>query len=276
MPQGRAAVLGHPIAHSLSPVLHRAAYAELGLDWSYEALDVEPGGLAEVVAAVGTHWSGLSLTMPLKEAVLDLLDAVEPRAAEVRSVNTVVPEGGGRAGYNTDITGLVGILTDLALPGSARAAVVGAGATARSAVAALAEAGIADVTVLARRPDAVHELVALASVCGVPASGGEWPPRTSDLARDVVISTVPASATGSWTPPEAAGALVDVLYHPWPTPLATRWRERGGRVIGGLELLARQAVEQVVLMTGQRPSLSTLRAAGEAALASREIAQAEQ
>jgi shikimate dehydrogenase len=276
MPQGRAAVLGHPIAHSLSPVLHRAAYAELGLDWSYEALDVEPTGLAAVVAAVGTHWSGLSLTMPLKEAVLDLLDAVEPRAAEVRAVNTVVPEGEGCAGYNTDITGLVGIFTDLALPRSARAAVIGAGATARSTVAALAEAGIADVRVLARRPDAVSELVGLASVCGVPGSGGQWPPEASDLARDLVISTVPASATGSWTLPNGLGVLIDVLYDPWPTPLAARWLEGGGAVIGGLELLARQAVEQVVLMTGHRPSLSTLRAAGEAALASRSIAQAEQ
>lgn len=272
----RAAVLGHPIAHSLSPVLHHAAYAELGLDWEYEAVDVNEAGLAAFIGALGPEWAGLSLTMPLKEAVLALLDDVEPLAREVRAVNTVVLRDGRRSGFNTDITGLQGIVTELDLPGGARAAVVGAGATARSAMAALAASGVAEVTILARRASAVDELAQLASGSGLRVDGGSWPPRPETLDREVVISTVPADVSSSWQLPDHPGSLVDVLYHPWPTPLASRWLAAGGRVVGGLELLARQAVEQVVVMTGQRPSLPTLMAAGQATLASREIAQAEQ
>jgi shikimate dehydrogenase len=272
----RAAVLGHPISHSLSPVLHRAAYAELGLAWTYEAIDVQEADLAAFVESLGPEWAGLSLTMPLKEAVLSLLDEVEPIAAAVRSVNTVVLRGGRRVGYNTDITGLRGIVAGLQLPRGATATVIGAGATARSVVAALADAGVAHLTVLARRADARDDLVALSAALGLQAKGGGWPPKPADLAHDVVVSTVPAAATTHWELPTEPGTLVDVLYHPWPTPLADRWAERGGRGVGGLELLVRQAVEQVELMTGRRPSLDTVRAAGEVALASREIAQAEQ
>jgi shikimate dehydrogenase len=272
----RAAVLGHPIDHSLSPVLHRAAYSELGLDWEYEAVDVDEAGLATFIGSLGPEWAGLSLTMPLKEAVLTLLDDVEPLAREVRAVNTVVLRDGRRSGFNTDITGLQGIIAGLHLPDRARAAVVGAGATARSAVAALATSGVAEVTVLARRASAVDELCQLASGSGLSVESGSWPPRPEDLDRDVVVSTVPAEVTTGWQLPDDPGTLIDVLYHPWPTPLAGRWLAAGGRVVGGLELLARQAVEQVVVMTGRRPLLATLMAAGQAALASREIAQAEQ
>ena len=262
----RAAVLGHPVAHSLSPVLHQAAYAELGLDWRYTAIDVTPEQLPGFLDRCGDDWAGLSLTMPLKETVIGLLDVVDDQARSVRSVNTVIFDGGRRRGVNTDIDGLAGILAAADLSARCSATVVGAGATARSAVAALAGHGVASIDVRARRPDAASELVDLAVDMGVPASVGTWPVTSHSLTSDVVVSTVPAEAgRGLWVPP-SPGVLIDVIYHPWPTPLAAAWAAAGGVVVGGLELLVGQAVRQVKLMTGRRPDAETLRQAGMAAL----------
>jgi shikimate dehydrogenase len=284
----RAAVLGHPIAHSLSPVLHQAAYGDLGLDrqgWSYTSIDVTEAALADFMGSLDGEWAGLSLTMPLKEAVLPLLDEVDPDAASVRAVNTVVFEGGQRTGYNTDISGLVGILNDAGVRGGS-AAVVGAGATARSAVAALTSVGVSALRILARRPEAAHELVNLAVTRGAEATWHGWPETAQAshagqvLSSDVVVSTVPAVAGASLGPPTHPGLLVDVLYDPWPTPLARTWGELGGTVVGGLELLVRQAVEQVVLMTGRSPDIDVMRRAGQVALDARagasDIAQADE
>ena len=286
----RAAVLGHPIAHSLSPVLHQAAYRHLGLDrqgWSYTAVDLTEDALAEFIGSLDAEWSGLSLTMPLKEAVLPLLDEVDSDAASVRAVNTVVLEGGHRTGYNTDISGLVGILSDAGVRDGS-AAVVGAGATARSAVAALTSVGVGTLDILARRRDAGQELVDLAAARGADATWHGWPAAGDSqasatqqvMSADVVVSTVPAVAGAVLRPPERPGLLVDVLYDPWPTPLARAWGQLGGAVVGGLELLVRQAVEQVVLMTGRLPDIDVMRRAGQVALDARagasDIAQADE
>ena len=268
-------MLGHPIAHSLSPTLHRAAYAELDLPWHYDSIDVAPADLAAFVDSLGPEWVGLSLTMPLKETVLPLLTDVDPEAAHVRAVNTVVFDGPERHGYNTDITGLRGIVDEVSAegsgaPGERTATVIGAGATARSTVAALAGSSISTLIVSARRPEAAHELVELASTLGCSATRGAWPVGAAELSSDLVISTVPAAVMAdSIGVASSAGVLVDVIYDPWPTPLASAWQRAGGRVVGGLELLVRQAVEQVVLMTGRRPDIERMRAAGEAALAAR-------
>ena len=294
----RAAVLGHPIAHSLSPVLHETAYRDLGLDhagWSYTAVDVTEQTLATFMGSLDEAWAGLSLTMPLKEAVLPLLDEVNSDAASVRAVNTVLFHDGRRLGYNTDISGLVGILHDNGVHGGS-ATVVGAGATARSAIAALTSVGVVDVAVLARRADAAQELVELAASRGARAEWHGWPagdpapagPKVptpagpaieSALGTDLVISTVPAVAGRSLHAPPRPGLLIDVLYDPWPTPLAQAWEQSGGTVVGGLELLVRQAVEQVVLMTGRRPDMDAMRRAGQVALDARagasDIAQAD-
>ena len=287
-PARRAAVLGHPIDHSLSPVLHRAAYGELGLDWDYSAIDVTSDGLAGFLESLGPEWVGLSPTMPLKETVIELLTDIEPAAAAVRAVNTVLLDGAGRAGFNTDITGLQAIFSDAQIGPHSVATVIGAGATARSAVAALAAVGVARTTVLARRPEPAAELGVLANGLGMAAEVGSWPPTAEALAGDIVVSTVPADVAAAFATPARHGLLVDVLYHPWPTPLAAAWEGAGGRVVGGLELLVRQAVEQVTLITGRRPSIDRLRAVGSAALNGRsapehattlgssEIAQAEQ
>jgi shikimate dehydrogenase len=276
----RAAVLGHPIAHSLSPTLHGTAYTELGLRWSYDAVDVTSDQLPRFLESLGPEWVGLSLTMPLKESVLPLLAHVDPEAARVRAVNTVVFSDAGARGYNTDITGLVGVFEAAGVASSGSALVLGAGATARSTVAALAATGLREVKVSARREGAVAELLDLAADLGMPATGASWPPAASDLSRGVVVSTVPAPVAERLTVPESPHLLVDVLYDPWPTPLAASWARAGGVVVGGLELLVRQAVEQVVLMTGRRPSLASMRAAGQRVLDARaggtDIAQAEQ
>ncbi len=268
-PVRRAAVLGHPIDHSLSPVLHRAAYRELGLDWDYSAVDVTASGLCDFLDSLGPEWVGLSLTMPLKETVIELLTEVEPRAAVVRAVNTVLLDGSGRAGFNTDITGLQSIFADSEVGASSTATVIGSGATARSAVAALAANGVPHVVVLARRPEPATELAALADPLEIEVEVGRWPPTAEALASDVVLSTVPADVAVAFPSPVRPRLLVDVLYHPWPTPLATAWQGAGGRVVGGLELLVRQAVEQVTLVTGRRPSADLLREAGSAALDAR-------
>lgn len=275
-PRHGAAVLGRPIAHSLSPVLHRAAYAQLGLaGWDYTAVDCGPEDLAETLRRLeAAGLAGVSLTMPLKRAVLPLLTRTERLAADVEAVNTVLFGGlaGDWWGGNTDVPGLAGILRELPADRRRRPPLVlGAGATAASAVAALAEIGACDVVVAARRPEAVMNLGAIAVRFGVAVSGvgldGELP---AALARSpVVVSTLPAGAADGLAaalPSRVAGPLVDVVYDGWPTPLARAWHAAGGRVVGGLELLVRQAAVQVRLMTGRDPDVGVMRAAGERAL----------
>lgn len=282
MTRRRAAVLGHPVAHSLSPTLHLAAYSTLGLDWSYEAIDVSVETLPAFLAGLDEGWVGLSLTMPLKEAVIPLLSAVDGRAKQLNSVNTVTFREGGRQGWNTDVTGLIRVLTSLGVSPSRRVTVLGAGATARSAVGAVADLGVSQLSLCARRPRAVEELAQLSVGLGVgTAVGGSWPPSQIDLTADVVISTLPGSAAdelgeavGSMT--ATPGHLVDVVYDPWPSGLSRSWSAAGGAVTGGLEMLVHQAVEQVVLMTGQEVDHEVLRTAGLDELERRRIAQAEQ
>jgi shikimate dehydrogenase len=273
----RAAVLGSPIAHSLSPVLHRAAYAELGLDWAYDAYDVTEADLPAFVSGLDRDVVGLSLTMPLKRAVIPLLDWVSPLARQVQAVNTVVLSPGRRLGANTDVPGMVAALRERGVAGAASATVVGGGATATSALAALAGLGVPEAAVVVRRPEAADGLVAAAARLGVRADVRPWAeasdPASGLLARDLVISTVPGDAAAGLGPalPDAPRTLFDVVYHPWPTALAAAWAQAGGLVVGGLDLLVHQAVLQVGLMTGQSTAglVEVMRSAGERALAAR-------
>ena len=258
----RAAVLGSPISHSLSPALHRAAYADLGLDWSYDAIEVDESALPAFLATLDDQWMGLSLTMPLKEAVIPLLVEVDPEARAVRAVNTVLPRPGGWRGTNTDIYGMTQALVERGLDQAPRTAtVLGAGATARSAVAALARLGQPQITVHARRPAAAAEVVALAEALGLRARGASLEPDHAGALADVVVSTLPGDAGAGWAPlgPDAPGILLDAAYHPWPTPLAAAWGS--GRVASGRDMLLFQAVEQVRLMTGREPSVAAMAAA---------------
>ncbi|HZG06610.1 MAG TPA: shikimate dehydrogenase [Streptomyces sp.] len=278
MPAGRrAAVLGSPIAHSLSPVLHRAAYAELGLTgWSYDRFEVDEEGIGpflEKLAAGGEDWAGLSLTMPLKRAVIPLLDEVSATAASVEAVNTVVFTGDGRRhGDNTDIPGMLAALRERGVGSVPSAAVLGAGATASSALAALARICTGEVTAYVRSRARAEEMRGWGERLGVTVVTADWADAPRALTAPLVIATTPAGATDALAQavPERPGTLFDVLYEPWPTPLAAAWAARGGAVVGGLDLLVHQAVLQVELMTGRTPApLAAMRAAGEAALAAR-------
>ncbi|NGN63061.1 shikimate dehydrogenase [Streptomyces sp. A7024] len=273
--QRRAAVLGSPIAHSLSPVLHRAAYAALGLDgWTYDRFEVDedalPGFLAELDAG---EWAGLSLTMPLKRAVMPLLDEVSATARSVEAVNTVVfqPDGQ-KTGDNTDIPGMRAALRERGVDKVPAAAILGAGATASSALAALGELCSGEVTAYVRSEARAAEMREWGERLGVPVRIAPWTVAAEALGAPLVVATTPAGVTDELAAavPESPATLFDVLYDPWPTPLAGAWAARGGAVVGGLDLLVHQAVLQVEQMTGRSPApLAAMRAAGEAALRGR-------
>ena len=258
----RAAVLGSPISHSLSPALHRAAYAALGLDWTYDAIDVDADELAGFLEGLDGRWAGLSLTMPLKQVVIPLLTDVDAMARSVGSVNTLLPSAGGWRGTNTDIVGIAEALTRAGLARDAgTATLLGAGATARSAVAALAGLGVAQVTVCARRPEPAEDVAEFASRQGMSATTSDLEPDRGLVRADVVVSTLPGDAGAPWAAmvERATGVLLDASYHPWPSPLAAAWVQ--GSVASGRDMLLWQAVEQVRLMTGLTPPVDRMLAA---------------
>ncbi len=254
----RAAVLGSPIGHSLSPALHRAAYSQLGLDWRYDAFDRDGSSLAGFVSELGEEWAGLSLTMPLKRAVLPLLDERSELVELIGVANTVVLRGGTRAGHNTDVDGLVNALREHGVHTADRPVLIGGGATAASGLAALQRMGAARATVVVRRPAAAGDLRELAQRLGLGLDVMAWdvPAVARHLVTsDLVVATSPAGSTDDIAAALAAGApvtgvLFDVIYAPWPTPLAAAWEHLGGRVVGGLDLLVHQAALQVALMVG--------------------------
>ena len=324
----RAAVLGSPIAHSLSPVLHRAAYAALGLPgWTYDAHEVDEAGLPGFIARLGPEWAGLSLTMPLKRVALEVAGSVADSAAAIGAANTLVPGPDGWLASNTDITGLVVALrraragagsaatggpddgevagtraagtraagtgagptgasgtgaggTGVSAPDGGgiggRAVVLGAGGTAQAAIAALAELGVADVTVLVRDASRADALRQTAARLGLSPTISPVLGDTVDAAReldgaDVVISTLPAGAAD-----ELAGArwrpgvtLLDAVYAPWPTALAGGAAAGGATIVSGLEMLLHQAVAQVELMTGRPGPEPAMRAALDEAVLAR-------
>jgi len=256
-------VLGHPISHSLSPVLHRAAYQQIGLDWEYEAHDVDEARLPGFLDGCGPEWAGLSLTMPLKRAVLPLLDAVSDLVEIVGGANTVLMGPTGRVGHNTDVTGIVEALRGIgAEPGPA--VVLGGGATAASALAALDRLGCRRVVVHARRPEAAAGLHGVAQRLGLDLEIEGWPTDLPARGQaSIVVCTVPADAAVvlAGRVPDDPGWLLDVSYTPWPRPLVAAWQAAGGRAVAGDEMLLHQAVEQVRLMTGATPDAATMRRA---------------
>ncbi|PZF99954.1 shikimate dehydrogenase [Micromonospora deserti] len=264
----RAAVLGKPIAHSLSPLIHNAGYAAAGLTgWSYTRIECAAAELPDLVAGLGPEWAGLSVTMPGKEAALAVAAEVSPVAAAVGAANTLVhrPDGAWYAD-NTDVGGMVEVLGSAGVRPGATVTVLGAGGTARAAVAAAARLDARSVTVVARRAAAVDELRPVARAVEVPMSGAPWDDAAARLGADVVISTVPKgvadplAGTARW---RAATVLFDALYDPWPTPLAASARAAGCPVVSGLDLLLAQAVGQFEQFTG----VTAPRAAMAAALA---------
>lgn len=267
-----AAVLGSPIGHSLSPVLHRAAYAELGLtDWSYEAIECSSADLAAQLDGVRSDesFAGYSLTMPLKITAVRLVDELEPLARRVGAVNTVVRRNGGLAGFNTDVAGMVSALHEAGIASVAAPVVLGGGGSAQAALAALSVLGAETVRVLLRNPGKADVLRTVAAEVGVALEVLPWS-RPEDT--DLIVSTVPSGAADplaellddlAWP---GAAPLFDILYSPWPTRLASVALAAGVPVVSGLDLLAAQAVGQVELMTGQLIDVEILRDAGKRAL----------
>lgn len=254
----RAAVLGSPIAHSLSPTLHRAAYAALGLDWQYDAIEMEEPALPAFLAGLDSDWAGLSLTRPLKQAVIPLLDGIDSVAATVGAVNTVLPVPGGWHGANTDVFGIVASVRAVVAGPVPTATVLGSGATARSAIAAAAELGVREVTVCSRRTEPAEECCALAERMGMSARTAGLEPDEALAGAHLVMSTLPGGSADAWTAVvrDATGALLDASYHPWPTALSAAWPTPA--VASGRDMLLWQAVEQVRLMTGLEPPVAAM------------------
>lgn len=264
----RAAVLGSPVAHSLSPALHTAAYRALGLDgWTYDRHECDEAALPAFVDGLDADWAGLSLTMPLKRVALEVADEVSPTAAAIGAANTLVLTGGRRFADNTDVLGIVAALrgsTQRDVGG--RAVVLGAGGTAQAALAALRDLGIDDVTVLVRNPARAGELRATADRLGVSPVIDDAlldPARTATVLEkaDVVISTLPGPAADALSGTGPGAVVLDVVYAPWPTPFAAAAQADGARIVSGLEMLLHQAVAQVELMTGRPGPVEAMRAA---------------
>ena len=259
----RAAVLGHPIGHSKSPALHLVAYARLGVEISYTAIDVTEESLPAFMDSVRAEagWRGLSVTMPLKKAMAAEGDEVRGVARVLGVINTVAFEGEGEAtrriGYNTDVAGIVNALRNAGAANGPSGVILGGGGTAAAAVAALQELGAASVDVYVRNTARAAEARAAAGGLGMDISVHTLDGAVEAMASaGVVISTLPPrAADGMAAELEALGrrtdgVLLDVAYDPWPSRIAAAWHAGGGTVVPGLEMLLYQAVEQVRHFTG--------------------------
>lgn len=269
-------MLGAPITHSLSPVLHTAAYAALGLrGWSYGRVECDERGLAGFVAGLGPSWVGLSLTMPLKRVALTVADEVSPLAAAVGAANTLVlrPVDGQlrSTAHNTDVAGIVAALREAGVRTAYRAVVLGAGGTAQAALAALRELGVMTPVVVVRDPARTSELRDAADRLGLsPVLLGGYPAITLPPA-DVIISTLPRGAADDLAGQVLASRTVvlDAVYAPWPTRFAASAMADGCQVVSGLSMLLHQAVAQVRLMTGRPGPVEPMREALHAAVRAR-------
>ncbi len=271
----RAAVLGSPIGHSLLPTVHLAAYDALDLpDWRYQAVDCDEHRLRPFLAAMDEEWVGLSLTMPLKRLALEVADEVSPLAAAVGAANTLLRRNGCWFAANTDVGGVVDALREAGVERPTSAVILGAGGTAQAALAALREFGVTEPVVFVRDPHRAGDLRAAAGRLDVTPQIrpglGAGPADPAAYRADVLISTVPKGAAD----PLAAnprwhdkGTVLDVVYDPWPTPVAVSAAAFGWRIASGLDMLLHQAARQVSLMTGLNPPVGAMRDALHAAAA---------
>lgn len=265
----RCAVLGSPVAHSLSPVMHRAAYAALGLDWTYEPVEVRAGALAEFLGALGEDVRGLSVTAPLKQEAAAVADHRSDVVELLGIANTLIVQDDQISADNTDVPGAIAALAEHGVTSVRSARILGAGATATSMAYALAGIGLRQLDLVVRDPDRAFDTVAIARGSGVEVTVSLLD-QPSAGPVDLLVSTIPVDAVG-----DRAGAWVadtrtvfDVVYDPWPTGLAAAAAAdaAGVGVVSGLDLLAHQAALQVVAMTGSDVDPQVLRAAALAHL----------
>ena len=250
----RAAILGSPVAHSLSPALHRAGYAAAGLvDWHYEPIECDADALPALVRSRGPEWAGFSVTMPGKAAAAAMADERSPRVSALGVANTLVRRDGGWFADNTDVDGLIGALRAAGAPPVKSALILGGGGTAAAVLAALSELDTVEVVIAGRRPSSTASAVAVAQALDLPIRVVDWDAEAVGQAgdgADLVVSTVPAGGADQFAARlSAVPVLFDVIYHPWPTPLAA-----GGipdRItVTGLDMLLHQAFRQFELITG--------------------------
>nr|WP_277870551.1 shikimate dehydrogenase [Nakamurella antarctica] len=258
----RAGVLGLPIAHSLSPVMHRAGYAALGLNWRYDAIECDAAALPALVQGWGAEWAGVSVTMPGKAAAAQMADQKSARVQLLGVANTLVRTDHGWLAENTDVDGVVGALRAAGVTAPHRVLLIGGGGTALAAVAGLHELGVAELLVAGRRVESTQQALALAASLGMNAEHVPWEGVGAHAqGLDVVMSTVPAGAADQFAADLAAvPALFDAIYHPWPTPLAAAGVS--DRItVTGLDMLLHQAFAQFRLMTGQAAPRQQMREA---------------
>lgn len=256
-------VIGQPISHSASPRLHRAAYAWLGLDWQYRRCEVAADQVADFVAGLSDDWRGVSVTMPCKPAAA-ACGHPDGVVAALGVANTILFDG--HPGdvdttrvANTDVPGIQGVLAGQGFDAAGPVTVWGNGATATSCLYALAQIGVTRASLRARDDAKTAALARRAVDWGIDVVVGQATGGT-------LISTVPAGVASQWlTDLVAADLVVDVIYDPWPTPLAEWADRRGTSLATGLDLLAAQAVGQVELMTGRIVPLTVLRQAARSA-----------
>ena len=257
-PASRLAVWGDPIDHSRSPQLHSAAYRVLGFDWTYERRRVDAAGFAPALAGLDGDWRGLSLTMPLKAAAFEAARTRGRRARLTGAVNTLLLGPDGPHGFNTDVGGIVAALGDEGVTAVESARIIGAGATATSALVALSELHVREVEVVARRPEAVAGLAELGASLGIRVDAASFG-AGGQRAVDVTISTLPGSADVADAAADAlaahGGQLLDVAYGHWPTTVASAWERAGRPATSGLGMLLHQALLQVRIFAGGAPDV---------------------
>lgn len=298
-------MIGHPIAHSLSPAMHRAAYRGLGLDWSFDAVDVASDGLADFMAGLDESWRGLAVTMPHKQELAGLGEPDE-LVRLLGVANTWVRTTSGPVVRNTDAPGVCDVLRQAGVHRVSSVTVLGAGATARSVLAGATRLGVRSATIVSRSRVRSQQTLALASALGVTA---HWQPLDEPLASaDLLVSTLPRQAfdEGEHRPPDFAGGehrspgtdegehrspgttlrasravtcapvVFDVVYDPWPPVLLDLARQENKVCIDGLDLLAAQGRRQVEIMTGQHVAMTTMRQAARTELARRLTKRSEE
>jgi len=252
----RLEVWGDPVAHSRSPQLHAAAYGVLGLDWTYERRQVSEAAFAGELAGLSARWRGLSLTMPLKSVAFAAAARRDRRSELTGAVNTLLLDAEGPRGFNTDVGGIVRALQEESIDGLEHARIIGAGATAMSALVALGELGARRVEVVARRPAAVGPLTELGATLGIEVVGSGFD-TLSRAPVPVSIATLPGDAPVAEAAADAlaqdGGLLLDVVYGHWPTSLATAWERSGQHAVSGLGMLLHQALLQVRIFVGGEP-----------------------
>lgn len=262
----KLAVLGNPVAHSLSPLLHRTAYDQLGLPHTYEAIEVTVENFHDFIAKLDDTWLGLSLTMPLKEVGFNVASEVSATAKQTGSINTLhfanTDNGRVITADNTDVYGIAQALREAGAAHPKTASILGAGATARSAIKALSGLGVSDILIIARNQVKAAACIDLGNELGINIDTVIEPAQNL-FAMDVLINTTPSGVADDFVHyvANSQGVLLDVVYNPWPSKLVQAWQQKGLKVAPGYEMLLHQAVRQIEIFTGLIPDVENMRSA---------------